>query len=42
MPKLTDFGLFSNGTRRNTVAADSYDEDLDEIILADRLGFTEA
>ena len=34
-----EFGLFSNGERTNRVAADSYDEDLFEIQLADRLGF---
>jgi len=37
-----DFGLFSNGERTNQIAADSYDEDLYEIRLADRLGFKEA
>lgn len=36
------FGIFSNGERNNTVAADSYDEDLYEVMLADRLGFQEA
>lgn len=36
-----EFGLFSNGERTNKVAADSYDEDLWEIMLADRLGFRE-
>src|SRR6266851_3579521 len=36
------FGLFSNGERRNTLAADTYDADLREIVLADRLGFQEA
>src|ERR1700761_9511073 len=36
------FGLFSNGQRRNTVAKTSYQEDLDEIILADELGVDEA
>ena len=29
------FALFSNGQRRNSVAKVSYDDDLDEIILAD-------
>lgn len=37
-----EFGLFSNGERTNKVAADSYDEDLAEIIAADKLGFREA
>ncbi len=37
-----DFGLFSNGERTNKVAADTYDEDLAEVMLADRLGFKEA
>src|SRR3954466_3428335 len=37
-----DFGLFSNGERTNQIAADSYDEDLYENRLADRLGFKEA
>lgn len=36
------FGLFSNGQRRNTLAKTSYDEDLQEIILADELGIEEA
>jgi alkanesulfonate monooxygenase SsuD/methylene tetrahydromethanopterin reductase-like flavin-dependent oxidoreductase (luciferase family) len=36
------FGIFSNGTRHNKVAKISYDEDLHEIIVADRLGMTEA
>jgi alkanesulfonate monooxygenase SsuD/methylene tetrahydromethanopterin reductase-like flavin-dependent oxidoreductase (luciferase family) len=35
------FGLFSNGERHNHIAADSYDEDLWEIRVADRLGFEE-
>ena len=35
-------GVFSNGNRNNTLAKTSYDEDLHEIILADRLGITEA
>jgi len=34
-------GLFSNGSRNNKVAKISYDEDLHEIIVADRLGMTE-
>lgn len=37
-----DFGLFSNGQRRNRVAKYSYDCDLDEIVLADELGLKEA
>src|SRR5438105_3888502 len=37
-----EFGIFSNGERLNSLAARSYDEDLYEIRLADRLGFTEA
>ena len=36
------FGLFSNGQRRNAIAKQSYDDDLDEIILADQLGIEEA
>jgi alkanesulfonate monooxygenase SsuD/methylene tetrahydromethanopterin reductase-like flavin-dependent oxidoreductase (luciferase family) len=36
------FGLFSNGQRRNTVAKTSYEEDLQEVILADQLGIDEA
>ncbi|HEY3917862.1 MAG TPA: LLM class flavin-dependent oxidoreductase [Stellaceae bacterium] len=36
------FGLFSNGQRRNTVAKVSYEEDLQEVILADALGIDEA
>jgi limonene 1,2-monooxygenase len=36
------FGIFSNGLRHNKVAADSYEEDLDEIVAADRLGYHEA
>jgi len=37
-----EFGIFSNGERHNTIAADSYDEDLYEVKLVDRLGFREA
>jgi alkanesulfonate monooxygenase SsuD/methylene tetrahydromethanopterin reductase-like flavin-dependent oxidoreductase (luciferase family) len=37
-----EFGVFSNGQRRNEIAAISYEQDLREIILADELGFTEA
>lgn len=36
------FGLFSNGQRLNEVARISYDEDLYEVVLADKLGFDEA
>jgi limonene 1,2-monooxygenase len=36
------FGIFSNGWRHATVPADTYDIDLDELIVADRLGFDEA
>ena len=34
-----EFGIFSNGFRPHTTAAQTYDEDLAEIMLADRLGF---
>ena len=33
------FGIFSNGFRPHTSAAQTYDEDLGEIVLADELGF---
>ena len=36
------FGLFSNGQRRNAVARTTYLEDLDEVVLADELGMREA
>ena len=36
------FGLFSNGNRLNQVAKISYDADLAEIVLADKLGMEEA
>src|SRR5687768_8640857 len=36
-----EFGLFSHSTRKNTIPADSYDQDLAEIIVADKLGFAE-
>jgi alkanesulfonate monooxygenase SsuD/methylene tetrahydromethanopterin reductase-like flavin-dependent oxidoreductase (luciferase family) len=36
------FALFSNGQRRNAVAKVSYDDDLQEIVLADQLGIQEA
>ena len=39
---MMQIGLFSNGNRNNTVAKLSYDEDLQEIVVADRLGMTEA
>ena len=35
-------GLFSNGTRHNSIAKFSYADDLYEIVAADRLGMTEA
>lgn len=35
-------GIFSNGNRNNEVAKQSYDEDLHEIIVADRSGMKEA
>ena len=34
-----EFGLFSNGFRPHTTAAQTYEEDLAEIVLADQLGF---
>ena len=34
-----EFGLFQNGFRPHTSAAQTYDEDLMEIVLADELGF---
>ena len=34
-----EFGLFSNGFRPHTTAAQTYAEDLAEIVLADQLGF---
>lgn len=37
-----EFGLFSNGHRHNRVAAQTYEEDLFEVVTADRLGFHEA
>ena len=37
-----DFGLFSNGFRPHASAADSYDEDIAEIVLAEELGFRDA
>ncbi len=37
-----EFGLFSNGHRHGRVAAYAYEEDLFEVVTADRLGFREA
>ncbi len=37
-----EFGIWSNGFRRATTPAKTYDEDLYEIILADKLGFRDA
>jgi alkanesulfonate monooxygenase SsuD/methylene tetrahydromethanopterin reductase-like flavin-dependent oxidoreductase (luciferase family) len=37
-----DFGLFMNGFRSHTTAAQTYTEDLRELILADELGFRDA
>lgn len=37
-----EFGLFSNGERRNKIAAFSWEEDIFEIVAAEKLGFTEA
>jgi len=34
-----EFGIFSNGFRPHTSAAETYQEDLSEIVLADQLGF---
>ena len=34
-----EFGIFSNGFRPHTTAAQTYDEDLAEIVHADELGF---
>ena len=36
------FGIFSNGNRNNKVAKLNDDEDLHEIIVADRAGMKEA
>ncbi len=36
------FGVFSNGFRPHTTAAQTYDEDLYELVLADKLGFEDA
>ena len=37
-----EFGIFSNGFRPHTSASKTYEEDIYEIVLADRLGFTDA
>ena len=37
-----EFGIFSNGFRPHSTAAETYEEDLQEIILADKLGFRDA
>ena len=37
-----EFGIWSNGFRPHTSAAQTYDEDLSEIVLADELGFRDA
>ena len=37
-----EFGIFSHGFRAHTSAAQTYDEDLHEIVLADQLGFRDA
>ena len=37
-----EFGIFSNGFRPHTSAAQTYDEDLAEIVLADQLGYRDA
>jgi alkanesulfonate monooxygenase SsuD/methylene tetrahydromethanopterin reductase-like flavin-dependent oxidoreductase (luciferase family) len=34
-----EFGIFSNGFRPHTTAAQTYEEDIQEIVLADQLGF---
>lgn len=36
------FGIFSNGFRPHTKAANAYEEDIFEIVLADQLGFRDA
>jgi alkanesulfonate monooxygenase SsuD/methylene tetrahydromethanopterin reductase-like flavin-dependent oxidoreductase (luciferase family) len=36
------FGIFSNGLRGNADASQTYDDDLQEIVAADELGFEEA
>ena len=37
-----EFGIFSNGFRPHTTAAQTYQEDLAEIVYADQLGFRDA
>ncbi len=37
-----EFGIFSNGFRPHSIAGDSYNEDIREIVLADELGFRDA
>jgi alkanesulfonate monooxygenase SsuD/methylene tetrahydromethanopterin reductase-like flavin-dependent oxidoreductase (luciferase family) len=37
-----EFGIFSNGFRPHGIAADSYNEDIREIVLAEQLGFRDA
>ena len=37
-----EFGIFSNGFRLHTSAARTYEEDIHEIVLADKLGFRDA
>ena len=37
-----EFGIFSNGFRPHTSAGQTYDEDIHEIVLADKLGFRDA
>ncbi|HKS19713.1 MAG TPA: LLM class flavin-dependent oxidoreductase [Bradyrhizobium sp.] len=37
-----NFGIFSNGFRKHTTAAESMATDIEEIVLADRLGFRDA
>lgn len=36
------FGIFSNGFRPHTTAANAYEEDIFEIVLADKLGYRDA
>ena len=37
-----EFGIFSNGFRPHTTAQQTYEEDLYELVLADKLGFRDA
>jgi alkanesulfonate monooxygenase SsuD/methylene tetrahydromethanopterin reductase-like flavin-dependent oxidoreductase (luciferase family) len=39
---VMEFGIFSNGFRPHTTAAQTYEEDISEIVLADQLGFRDA